>query len=376
MGLTKKSSKLVINLVQNVATPHNNVLIKQFVGRDDVKLNLWYANASNTARYQWGTDITNQYFVANVYGLKINISFLWYLLTHWDERVIVVGWSNINTQLLHLLFFLFRRRFNHWTDTPNPKLSGMSKKKKLLRWFLFHLLLYSRCRVLGVGKTAIDYFKDLGFPEKKLVNLPVFVTVDDNLDHYKINCADLFSKFDVPLGGFLLSAGSRLVFDKGYDLLIQAISELDEDLRKKIKLVIVGSGDELDALENQIEIPAMKGIVRIEKWMDFADFKSLIANSDIFIHPARFDAYGGTTLGMSLCVPVIGSTGAGAAVDRIEHGINGFLYDAHDTKALAGYITKLLSEPSLRLRIGKAGKKTAMQWHPKRGIQILLNHTI
>lgn len=112
----------------------------------------------------------------------------------------------------------------------------------------------------------------------------------------------------------------------------------------------------------------------MEKWLAIDDFKALIANSDVFIHPARFDSYGGTTLGMALGVPVIGSTGAGAAVDRIEHGVNGFLYEATDTQALARIIRQLLTDPELRRRLGEAGRETALRWHPIRGVDILVQH--
>ena len=35
--------KRTINLVQDVATPHNNILIKELLKNKSVNLNLWYA---------------------------------------------------------------------------------------------------------------------------------------------------------------------------------------------------------------------------------------------------------------------------------------------------------------------------------------------
>jgi phosphatidylinositol alpha 1,6-mannosyltransferase len=117
-------------------------------------------------------------------------------------------------------------------------------------------------------------------------------------------------------------------------------------------------------------------VIKFTGWLDIQEFKEIIANADIFIHPARFDSYGGTTLGMALGVPVIGSMGAGAAVDRIKHGVNGFLYEPTDTKALSIYIARLLQFAELRHRIGEAGRQTAMQWHPSRGVDIITEHSI
>ena len=114
----------------------------------------------------------------------------------------------------------------------------------------------------------------------------------------------------------------------------------------------------------------------MEQWLEIDDFKALIANSDVFIHPARFDSYGGTTLGMSLGVPVIGSYGAGAALHRIKQGRNGFLYDAEDIQTLASYITLLYQNPKLKRRMGAVAYQTARQWHPQSGVDIIVNNSI
>jgi glycosyltransferase involved in cell wall biosynthesis len=367
---------MIINLIQDLATPHNNVLIEQFKNRIDVELKLWYSRGSDASQYQWTNDITHEHFNANIYGTTLNWQFIKYVITHPSEKFVLVGWANDNTRLLHLLFFLLRRPFSHWTDLPDPNQKDRRAIKRFMRWFAYQLLRYSNATVFGVGKTSIDCFKSWGFPERMLVNLPIFVSVEENISSYQFHRNNLYQRYAVPSSGFLLTAGSRLVFDKGYDLLIKAISELGSELIKKVKVVIVGSGNESDALNKQINDLNLSKVIQIEKWLDINDFKSLIANSDIFLHPARFDSYGGSTLGMSLGVPVIGTNGAGAAVDRINHGENGFLYEATDTQTLSHYITQLLNDTELRQRIGDAGRQTALQWHPSRGVDILVRHSI
>jgi glycosyltransferase involved in cell wall biosynthesis len=283
---------------------------------------------------------------------------------------------NSNTRLLHLLFFLLRRPFNHWTDSPAPKTTGMSIKKKVLRWAAYKLLKYSRSKVFCVGVTAITYFRTREFPEKMLVNLPIFVEVDEDILVYSSKHDEIFARYDVSPQGFLISCGSRLIHEKGYDLLIKAISLLDDEIRLNTKIVIVGSGNRLPELNALVDELNLAKQVVLEKWLAIDDFKELIANSHVFVHPARFDSYGGTILGMALGVPVIGSTGAGAAVDRIEHGINGFLYEAEDIQALANFITLLYQNPQLRKRIGCEARNTALMWPPRRGLEILVENSI
>jgi len=371
-----KSYKQTINLIQDLATPHNNVLIEQFKEYPDVQVNLWYARDMDQSQYQWQTNISHEHFPAEIYGTALNWRFIKYCLTHPAEKFVIVGWMNTNTRLIHLLFFLLRRSFNHWTDLPDPRAQGVSVKQKVLRWSAYKLLKYANSKVFGVGITTLNCFRAWGFPAKQLVNLPIFVTVDEDLPAYHAKRSQLFAQYAIKSHGFLIVAGSRLVHEKGYDLLIKAIGLLDDALRQQIKVVIVGSGESLPGLQQLvIELNLTEQIV-MEKWLAIDDFKALIANSDVFIHPSRFDSYGGTTLGMALGVPVIGSFGAGAAFDRIEQGRNGFLYDAEDIQALANFITLLYQNPELKQRMGEVAYKTACQWHPRRGVDIILNNAI
>ena len=365
-----------INLIQDLATPHNNVLIAQFKERSDIRIKLWYAREADQSLYQWSSDITNEHFRAEIYGRKFNWRFIKYCLSHSEERFFIVGWGNANTRLIHLIFFLLRRPFNHWTDLPNHKMQRMSNFKKILRWSAYRLLRHSHCKVFCVGITTLNCFRAWGFSAKQLVNLPIFVTTDDDLAAYHARRSELFVKYTIQQQGFLISAGSRLIHEKGYDLLIRAIALLDAETRQNVKIVIVGSGHSQPELRRLITKLRLSNQVVMEQWLEIDDFKALIANSDVFIHPARFDSYGGTTLGMSLGVPVIGSYGAGAAFDRIKQGRNGFLYDAEDIQTLAGYITLLYQNPKLKRRLGTAAYQTARQWHPQIGVDIIVNNSI
>jgi len=371
-----KSQKKIINLIQDLATPHNNVLISGFKGYHEAQIKLWYAQDMDQSRYQWKTNISHEHFPAEIYGTSLNWRFIKYCLSHPEEKYIIVGWMNTNTRLLHLLFFLLRRPFNHWTDLPDPKVQGLSFKQKFLRWSAYRLLKHANSKVFGVGVLTLNCFRKWGFSSNQLVNLPIFVAVDENLPSYHSKRSKLFEQYTIGQQSFLISAGSRLIPEKGYDLLIKAIRLLDPELRKHIKVVIVGSGECLPELQQLVIDLNLSGQILMEKWLDIDDFKALIANSDVFVHPSRFDSYGGTTLGMALGVPVIGSNGAGAAFDRIEQGRNGFLYDADDIQALANYITLLYQNPELKRRMGLEAYKTASQWPPRRGVDIILNNAI
>lgn len=366
-----------INLIQDVATPHNNVLIKAFIdSQKGDKIRLWYAQDEDRSRYQWSKNITQEHCAAEIYSTSLNWRFIRYCLAHPHDRYVIVGWANANTRLLHLLFFFLRRPYNHWTDLPSVDTRPIGFGKKVLRWAAYKVLLHSKSKVFCVGIAAMERLRNLGFPDERLANLPIFVESQEDLPVYYARKEEIFARYALSPHHFILSAGSRIIHEKGYDLLIRAISLLSDEIRHEIKAVIVGSGPCVSDLEELIKELGLSDQIILEKWLAIEDFKALIANSHVFVHPARLDSYGGTTLGMVLGVPVIGSYSAGAATDRIVHGRNGFLYEAEDIRTLAGFIQTLYRNPDLRKQMGAEALKTAQAWPPSRGAGILVENAI
>ena len=180
----------------------------------------------------------------------------------------------------------------------------------------------------------------------------------------------------MPSDCFLISSGSRIVHEKGFDLLINALAKIDVEIQSKVKLIIVGVGPELENLKRLTVDLKLERHVIFEDWLDIEAFKSVVVHSHLFAHPARRDAYGSTILGMAMGVPVVGSYEAGAAYDRIDSGRNGFLYHATDTGELASLITILVRYPLLRARMGEEALKTAIYWSPERGVNIIIDNII
>ena len=230
----KLKKKTVINLIQNVATPHNNVLIKNFFA-NNIKLNLWYALKNNKNKYNWNEDLANKYYKSKIYGQKLNISFLIYCIRHFDEKYIIIGWANINTLLLHILFFLLRRPFNHWTDMPRRISNKGISKAKIMRSLAYMMLRNSKAKIFCVGKMTLKYFEKNKFLKKNLINLPIFVEINDKILNQKKDLKIIKKKFCKNRKKYLITSGSRLVYDKGFDLLIRSINKLPFKLKKKNK---------------------------------------------------------------------------------------------------------------------------------------------
>tara|TARA_R110000868_G_scaffold189695_1_gene432862 strand:+ start:46933 stop:48036 length:1104 start_codon:yes stop_codon:yes gene_type:complete len=365
-----------LNFIQDIASPHNNVIAAALEGDSDIDLNLWYCQ-NQAAMYGWKEDLTNAIKPAMMYKHKsIDFKFLWYCLTKKDEKFLIVGWQNINTKILFILFFLLRRKYSVWFDCPNDS-SSRNPIKKIVREFFYDLLKYSNAHVFGVGKMTLDYFKDRGFSEKRLTNLPIFVDISKTPEQYQANKVNIYKKYNVNEGDLFLSSGSRLVYDKGFDILIDAIAQLPKDIQKHTKCVIVGKGEEKENLEKQIKANGLEQNIFMEEWMDIEDFRSLASSSHAFIHCARFDAYGGGTLNaMAAACMVIGTFQSGSAPDRVVSEESGFLYDASDKGRLTEIILWCFNNKKRCAEMSKKAFEIALLWHPSQGVETLRKHLL
>jgi glycosyltransferase involved in cell wall biosynthesis len=362
-----------LNIVQDEATPHNNVLIRALVQLNQMDINLWYSREKSTL-YDWESDITNEVRVANIYGDKyINWAFIKYVIENKDEKFFLVGWSNPSTRLMVILFWFLRRPYSMWFDCPDDdKPRGVVRS--CFRDLYYFLIRTSHCKVFCVGKKTIEYFEKIKFNKKSLVNLPVYVDVSRSRNTYIQKKSKVFKKYGIESGDLFLTSGSRLVKEKGFDILIEAISLVPKIKVKNIKLLIVGKGDEQKNLKAQILNLGLSANIIVEDWLDIEEFKACIASSDYFVHPARWDAYGSSIFAMSLGVAVIGSDGAGSVVDRITHEVNGFVYKALDKVELASIILKVFDERSLSKALGDKIREDSLQYAPEYGaIRIMEN---
>lgn len=332
-----------LHFIQDEATPHNNLLIKEISESPDIELTLWYAK-EESRHYTWTQNPTHEIQQAHIFGdQSIHWPLIFHLLRHRDEKVFQVGWANPTTRMLVILFFLSRRPYNMWTDYPHD-----AKKRNLLknslRELFYWVLKHSRAHVFCVGRMTLDYFVERGFPTNRLFNLPILVDTSKSKTDYFGNRERIRQKYQVAQNDLFLVSGSRLTREKGYDLLIHALSMLPDEKKKRVKTLIIGNGQEKENLLKQISDEGLSGKVFIVEWMDVEEYQAHVANADVFVHPARFDAYGGSIYAMALGVPVLGSSGAGAVIDKVKSGINGMIFPKNNVNAISNGITQIMEK--------------------------------
>jgi glycosyltransferase involved in cell wall biosynthesis len=154
----------------------------------------------------------------------------------------------------------------------------------------------------------------------------------------------------------------RMCKDKGLVVLAAAMNDIVErgagasaDLRDRIKLLLVGDGQELPAIRRCFQPLMQSNHVVMTGRRD--DIDALNAMADIFVFPSLHENLSFSLLeAMNAGLPII-ATAVGGNVEVVVQGQTGFLVPPDDVDALAQSIVELSADANLRVRMGLAGRE-------------------
>jgi len=150
----------------------------------------------------------------------------------------------------------------------------------------------------------------------------------------------------------ILSIG-RLIYYKGFDYLIEAMRDVDGHL------LIVGDGPLRGDLERQTQALGLQNKVTFLGEIHNDDIAPYYHAADIFALAsiARSEAFGIVQLEAMACGKPVVNTNLDSGVPWVSpDGVTGITVPPKDPMALAGAITKLLDDDSLRIKYGEAAR--------------------
>jgi rhamnosyl/mannosyltransferase len=153
-------------------------------------------------------------------------------------------------------------------------------------------------------------------------------------------------------GPRIVFAAGRLVYYKGFDVLVRAMRAVDA------RLLIAGGGPLGGELRALAEAEGVAG--RVTLLGPVPDLRPYYHAADVFALPAvaRSEAFGIVQMEAMACgVPVV-NTSLDSGVPFVSpHGETGLTVPPRDAGALAAALTTLLDDPALRRRMGRAGRR-------------------
>ncbi len=153
----------------------------------------------------------------------------------------------------------------------------------------------------------------------------------------------------------VVGAVARLSPEKGFEHLLRAAALL-RDSGVHVDVVLAGDGPSRVTLERLTDELSLRDRVQFAGEIAHDDVPSILARFDIFAMPSTWEGFGVSALEASAMeLPVVASAIHGIP-DVVLDGETGLLVPPSAPPALADAIGRLVQDPELRARMGRAGR--------------------
>lgn len=185
-----------------------------------------------------------------------------------------------------------------------------------------------------------------------------YITIYDGIEierfKFKFNIGRIKQEIGVRPKDLVVGVISKLWKGKGHKCILEAAKQVIVSI-PNVKFIFVGDG----YLENELKKLVQE--LGLEDHVIFTGFRrdipAITATFDVAILASFFEGLGRVLLeAMVLAKPVIASK-VGGIVDVVDDEKTGILVPPHDVPALTKALIRLLSDASLRKKMGKAGRK-------------------
>lgn len=166
------------------------------------------------------------------------------------------------------------------------------------------------------------------------------------------------------------------MFDwKQPNLLIEAFAQLSCDVKAKCRLEIIGSGEKEEELHSLIDKYSLSGRVVFKPMLPHGKVIEWLREIDIYVLTSnRKEGWGAILIEAMDCgCAVVANREAGATLEVVEHGVNGFVFKDCDANQIAMQLEELIANDEKRRSFGTMAWKTVQKLSPAVGAENLIH---
>jgi len=172
-------------------------------------------------------------------------------------------------------------------------------------------------------------------------------------------------KKELGVDGPMVLLVARLVPVKGIKTLIRSIPLVVEAF-PKTQFIVAGEGP----MEHELREFAKE--LRVDGSIRFIGFRSdvdrITSACDVLTMTSYYEPFGMPAAEAGACGKPVVTTDAGGLPEIVENGVTGFVVPVSDHVKLSEAIMRLLKDPGLRARMGKAGKARVQRFFTPRTV--------
>lgn len=269
--------------------------------------------------------------------LKLRFSFI-SIIKHVKELnpdAVFLGMGLLNVVMSFFIPFLKRYKW-YCRETIMIKNRGAKRVEKIAYRYFYKN--YDRI-IVQSELMKDDLVSNFGIPRDKIQFIPNPLDID-----YIDEAMKQSPNLSLPERVTNLVACGRLTYQKGFDLLIDSFSQLEN--REQFHLTIIGSGNPKDQQNQEYLLKSKVNEYGLSDCITFSGHVSnvypIIRQADIFVLSSRFEGFPNVVLESLCCrIPVVANELVSGINTLIKNEENGFLFSFDDPqKSLNKMITR------------------------------------
>ncbi len=251
----------------------------------------------------------------------------------------------------------------NWTRRPYlMHMRGIRALTRVERWLMRRITHF-----IVLSKVGQAFYIKEGMPAERITM--IHDALDLTVFNGHLDGRAMRRSLGIPDDAMVIGIVSRLVPKKGHWDLLHAVAQLSREF-PRIRCVIVGGdsdahGAYLKHLKMLVRTLGLQEQVIFTGWRQ--DIPEVTASFDIAVQASEYLEGFGTSIleAMALGKPVV-ATAVGAVPEVIEDGTTGRLVPPANPDALADELRRLIADPTLRERYGRAGRERVEQFFDQR----------
>ena len=156
-------------------------------------------------------------------------------------------------------------------------------------------------------------------------------------------------------------AVGRYVYQKGFDLLLQAWS-IVEKKHPDWQLAVFGDGDRIQYQKQMRELGIDSG--RCNLYGPTSNIQQEYANSSLFVFSSRFEGFGMVLIEAMACgLPVVSFACPCGPKDIVTDCVDGILVENGNIEAMADALSRLMNDEALRRSMSQSGRNNVKRFN-------------